>query len=367
MSSSPPLVGDGRFRVGKRCSAGDFGAVFEGTNITNGQAVALKFEWYRAANRRLRYEYKSYKLLTGMPGLPKVYYFGREGSHYVLIMEMLGRNLEHLFYLCGGKFSIKTVCMLAKEMITRVQAIHERALIYRNVQPDTFLMGPEQTKAANVVHLVDFGLAKPYRDSRTGVHMPYREAKSPRGDGRYMSINTHLCVEQSRRDDLEALGHVLLYFLRGSLPWQGVRARTNQEKHEKVVQIKSQTQIRDLCVGFPDEFAVYLEYARGLGFDETPDYEFLRDLFTKALQDLNEVDDGVFDWMQLKAGAAEPSPGLAPLPHVQRGDTSDDARGRQHNRLRGLRCFLFRGCKGRTNRTWTTRVHEFVSRLYCMQ
>ena len=166
-------------------------------------------------------------------------------------------------------------------------------------------------------------MAKHYRDPKTKVHIPYRERKSLSGTARYMSINTHLGREQSRRDDLESLGHVFMYFLRGGLPWQGLRAATNKQKYEKIGEKKQSTAISELCDGFPgkparchllsvllsamchaptEEFAIYMNYVRKLGFEETPDYDFLRELFTKVLKTLNEPEDGVFDWMLLNGG-----------------------------------------------------------------
>lgn len=181
-----------------------------------------------------------------------------------------------------------------------MQAIHEKNLIYRDIKPDNFLIGRPMTKAANVVHVVDFGMAKQYRDPKTKQHIPYRERKSLSGTARYMSINTHLGREQSRRDDLEALGHVFMYFLRGGLPWQGLKAATNKQKYEKIGEKKQSTPIKELCEGFPEEFGIYLNYVRKLGFEETPDYDFLRELLGKALH--GEVDDGVYDWMMLNGG-----------------------------------------------------------------
>ena len=163
-------------------------------------------------------------------------------------------------------------------------------------------------------------MAKHYRDPKTRVHIPYRERKSLSGTARYMSINTHLGREQSRRDDLESLGHVFMYFLRGGLPWQGLRAATNKQKYEKIGEKKQTTPIEELCEGFPgqtltypislaftqrvctEEFSIYMNYVRKLGFEETPDYDFLRELFTKVLKTLGEPDDGVFDWMLLNGG-----------------------------------------------------------------
>jgi len=150
--------------------------------------------------------------------------------------------------------------------------------------------------------MVDFGMAKQYRDPKTKQHIPYRERKSLSGTARYMSINTHLGREQSRRDDLESLGHVFMYFLRGSLPWQGLKAATHKQKYEKIGEKKQTTPIKDLCEGYPEEFAIYLNYVRKLGFEETPDYDFLRDLFSKVLKNQGEIEDGVFDWMLLNEG-----------------------------------------------------------------
>jgi casein kinase 1 len=132
-----------------------------------------------------------------------------------------------------------------------VQTIHEKNLIYRDIKPDNFLIGRSNSKSANVIHVVDFGMAKQYRDPKTKQHIPYRERKSLSGTARYMSINTHLGREQSRRDDLEALGHVFMYFLRGGLPWQGLKAATNKQKYEKIGEKKQTTAIKDLCDGFP--------------------------------------------------------------------------------------------------------------------
>lgn len=301
-SGAPTFVGNHQFKVGRRVGEGSFGVVFEGVSVANGTPVAIKFEPRKSEAPQLRDEYRSYRTLAGTSGIPQTYYFGQEGLHNVLVMDLFGPNLEDLFDICGRKYSLKTVCMLAKQMLTRVQSIHDKYLIYRDIKPDNFLIGPPGSKTANVVHIVDFGMAKHYRDPKTKVHIPYRERKSLSGTARYMSINTHLGREQSRRDDLESLGHVFLYFLRGSLPWQGLKAATNRQKYERIGEKKQTTPITELCEGFPEEFAIYMNYVRKLGFEETPDYDFLRELFSKVLKAAGEEDDGMFDWVLLNGG-----------------------------------------------------------------
>ncbi|KAJ8660860.1 hypothetical protein O0I10_003504 [Lichtheimia ornata] len=300
--ASPSSIVGVHYKVGRKIGEGSFGIIYEGTNLISNQQIAIKFESRKSEAPQLRDEYRTYKILSGVDGIPAAYYFGQDGMYNVLVLDLLGPSLEDLFDMCSRRFSVKTVAMLARSMISRVQSIHERNLIYRDIKPDNFLIGRPNTDLANKVFMVDFGMAKQYRDPKTKQHIPYRERKSLSGTARYMSINTHLGREQSRRDDLESLGHVFMYFLRGSLPWQGLKAATNKQKYEKIGEKKQTTMIKDLCSGFPEEFAIYMQYVRKLGFDETPDYDFLRDLFTKALNNLGDIDDGVYDWMLLNDG-----------------------------------------------------------------
>ncbi|KAF1807188.1 kinase-like domain-containing protein [Mucor lusitanicus] len=299
--SSSNVVGV-HYKVGRKIGEGSFGIIYEGINLMNNQQVAIKFESRKSDAPQLREEFRAYKTLAGISGIPTAYYFGQEGLHSILVIDILGPSLEDLFDMCSRKFSIKTVAMLAKQMITRVQSIHERNLIYRDIKPDNFLIGRPNTKYANTIYLIDFGMAKLYRDPKTKQHIPYREKKSLSGTARYMSVNTHLGREQSRRDDLESLGHVFMYFLRGALPWQGLKAATNKQKYERIGEKKQTTSVKDLCEGFPEEFGLYLQYARRLDFEENPNYDYMKDLFDKVLNTLGEEDDGVYDWMLLNDG-----------------------------------------------------------------
>ncbi|CAE8642533.1 unnamed protein product, partial [Polarella glacialis] len=153
--------------------------------------------------------------------------------------------------------------------ISSAEYMHAKNFLHRDIKPDNFLIG--QGKKANQVHVIDFGLSKKYRKSQTHPHIPYRENKALTGTARYASVNTHLGIEPSRRDDLEAVGYVLMYFNRGTLPWQGLKANSKKEKYEKIMEKKMSTPVEVLCKHFPCEFATYLNYCRSLRFEDRPD------------------------------------------------------------------------------------------------
>ncbi|XP_074039312.1 discs overgrown casein kinase 1 isoform X2 [Leptinotarsa decemlineata] len=294
-----------KYRLGRKIGSGSFGDIYLGTNISTGEEVAIKLECIKTRHPQLHIESKFYKMMQGGVGIPQIKWCGSEGDYNVMVMELLGPSLEDLFNFCSRRFSLKTVLLLADQLISRTDFIHSRNFIHRDIKPDNFLMG--LGKKGNLVYIIDFGLAKKYRDGRTHQHIPYKENKNLTGTARYASINTHLGIEQSRRDDLESLGYVLMYFNRGSLPWQGLKAATKRQKYERISEKKMSTPIEELCKGYPKEFPTYLNYCRQLRFEERPDYSYLRQLFRTLFHRQGFTYDYVFDWNMLKFGGSRGS------------------------------------------------------------
>jgi serine/threonine protein kinase len=291
-----------KYRLKKRIGAGSFGEIYAGENVLTREDVAIKLESVQTRSPQLHTEFKLYKILSGGTGIPRIDWYGVEGDYNVMVMELLGKSIEDLFVAAQRQFSLKTVLMLADQMLTRIEYVHSKGMIHRDIKPDNFVIG--LGRRANLMYVIDLGLSKKYRDPKTLQHIPFREGKSLTGTARYTSVNTHLGIEQSRRDDIEALGYIFIYLLRGSLPWQGLRAENRKQKYEAISECKISTSIEVLCQGLPQEFALFLTEVRRLDFQDRPNYPFYRQLFRDLFVRLGYVYDYQYDWMIKAPGIA---------------------------------------------------------------
>lgn len=287
------------YKVIEKLGSGAFGEIWKAINIKSKKEYAVKFEEISNKHQQLYSECRIYlwfhsEATVLAQAIPQVVYYGVEGKKNMMIMDLLGPSLEDLFSKCNKKFSLKTVLMLGDQMIKRVEYVHSRRIIHRDIKPDNFVIGKDRSK--HRIFIIDFGLAKKYISSR-GEHIKYKEGKGLTGTARYASLNTHIGIEQARRDDLESLGYVFIYFLKGQLPWQGLRAKNIKEKYRKIKDKKITTKIEDLCKGFPDELRDYCSYCRKLKFKQTPDYKYLRSLFKSLFKKLKFEYDYQYDWV----------------------------------------------------------------------
>ena len=188
--------------------------------------------------------------------------------------------------------------MIGIQILDRLEFIHNKNIIHRDIKPDNFVIGLENK--SHIIYVLDFGLSKKFRSSRTHQHIKFTVNKKLTGTARYASINALKGCEQSRRDDLEAIGYVLMYFLRGSLPWQGLQIQKGEDRYKKILQKKKATTAEELCKGFPKEFVDYINYTRNLEFEADPDYKYLRNLLVTVLEKENSKFDFWYDWVTEK-------------------------------------------------------------------
>ena len=290
-----PMIGKlifDRFKLIKKLGSGSFGSIYS-AEFEN-QYFAIKLEEKNRGQNLLENEAYIMSYLNG-PGLPYVKSFGYSNKHNILVMELMGKSLEDIF----ESFVVKTmttrcVCNIGYQMIEILEYIHNKHVIHRDIKPDNFVVGLNEKR--KYIYILDFGLSKKYRSSRTLQHYEMVKNKNLTGTARYASINALNGLTQSRRDDLEAIGYVLMYFLRGRLPWQGIPVKNKEDRYRKIMEKKKATSAEELCQGFPKEFADYINYTRNLEYEEDPDYIYLRNLFINILNRDGFKIDCYYDW-----------------------------------------------------------------------
>ena len=329
---------NGNYNLIKLLGYGAFGEIILAYDNNSRQLRAIKFEIMNAKNAQLKHEFTIYeqlniieekkklnkkekdlyqgtmdadainkitmnyidKLNNKAIGIPKVYYFDKiENRFNYMVMDFLGPSLSDLFQLMQKKFSLQTVCMCGMQMICRLEYIHEKGYIHRDIKPENFVTGINDD--SNTIYIIDFGLSQRYKDKKTGVHNPYRENRQMIGTVRYASINTQIGIEQSRRDDVEAMGYVLVYLALGRLPWQRAGKEKGKGHLAKVLEKKLITPPEILCKKLPKQFAFIFQYIRKLKYEERPDYNMIKCLLADLLlskMNIKKTINFSFDWFK---------------------------------------------------------------------
>lgn len=281
------------YLIVEQLGSGSFGEVYL-AQYKKGGYVAVKVEEKKKVHRVYN-EYKIYKYLHSSgfdTGLPKIHDYLQSEDYNILVMQLLGPSLEDLFNKENRKLKLETVYLMAIQIITLLEKLHKSGYIHRDIKPNNFLIGRDDNQSQ--IYMMDFGLSKKYIED--GKHIKLRNGRSLIGTARYASVNMHMGFEPSRRDDLESVGYMLVYFLKGSLPWQGIRKKKKNKQIESIGDSKMCTNPDNLCNGLPSCFRNYIKYCRKLGFNEDPDYDHMRNMFIKSSTSRNIVPK--FEWIK---------------------------------------------------------------------
>jgi serine/threonine protein kinase len=281
------IIISNKYKLLKTIGEGSFGKIFEAIDISTNTIYAIKIEKKNLDYSLLKNEAfiynkcNSYKNddsgISGISGIPKIYEFGIQDNYNYLVIDLIGNTLE---YLLNTKIELKIVISIAMQLIKILSKLHSIGIIHRDIKPDNILYNNNEinNNENNIYYLIDYGLSKFYVNNN-GKHKEIKTNKQLTGSIKYSSLNVQSGIEPSRRDDLESLGYVLIYLLKKKLPWQGAIGNNKSERHEYVLNIKKNITLIDLCSNLPYEFLLYMSYCRKLNYDETPNYNYLYNIF----------------------------------------------------------------------------------------
>ena len=297
MSKSEELQGKiffKKYKLLRLIGKGSFSEVYLGENIVTKKIYSVKIE-NRYLIKTENLEKELYILLNlKCFGIPEVISFGRSGKYNILVQTLLGKSLEKIWLENNRSFNIKDLCMIAIQTLDRIEYIHSKNYLHRDIKPENFLVGYPDS---SVIYLIDFGLSKKYRSSRTGKHIKSLKIKKIDGTTNFLSLNAMRGNEQSRKDELESLGYMYIYLAKGELPWSNIKCHKIEDMITKTGIMKSKISVENLCQKLPNEFCQYMNYVKKLSFEQNPDYEYLRNLFKNILFRNKERLDNIFSWV----------------------------------------------------------------------
>lgn len=286
----------------QRLGGGSFGHVYKCLNIKTNKEYSIKVESNDITNPQLFHEYKILKLLEGNEGIPNTYLFKNIGGESILIIDLLGPNLEDILQdTKTKKFTLKTCLMTLKQLIERLKIIHKEGIIHRDLKPENLLVNKNIRNG--LIYLIDYGLSKKYKDAKNDMHIPFKNERPITGTIRYISINTHKGFEQSRRDDIESALYIIVYFLNGKLDWDGIKCKTKDEKIKKIMEKKEEFKNNKEYKKLPQSFSQIFQYVYNINFEEKPNYEYIFGIINKGLEQYDgesNYEKTLYDWQSIE-------------------------------------------------------------------
>ena len=289
-----------KYKLIKKIGKGSYGIIYLCKDIASNEFFAAKLQNKNIYTNSLQNEYQIMKDIN-IDKIPNAKFYGENNLYNILIMQLLGKSLEDIFekILHKQKMPIHSVCNIAIQIIDILEQIHNKNYIHRDIKPSNFLFGNNSSNN-NWIYLIDFGLAKKYREDNSNKHHEMKKGKKLIGTARFSSINAMEGLSQSRRDDLESLGYMLIYFLKGKLPWQNFLIKNKEERYNKIKQTKKEIAINELCSNCPEEIGQYITYVKKLKYEEEPNYNYIKNLFYEILNKTGNKFYYLYDWDNTK-------------------------------------------------------------------
>jgi serine/threonine protein kinase len=256
----------------EQIGSGSFGFIYKGENVRTKEKVAIKVEPVVHELKLLKNESTIYQILKNIIGVPQVKWYGKDDTHYYMVISLLGESLQTIRNN-HVSFSLTLTLKIGIQILSLLEAVHDKGFVHRDIKPDNFLLGRVTDTAQKQIYLIDFGLCKCF--VRENKHIEMKSTKALIGTPTYASISSHECLEQSRRDDLESLGYVLMYLYKGKLPWQDVH-----QDIEAIGFMKKNTNFREI---YPEVLVDYMAHVKSLQFKEKPNYLFLVNRFKREI------------------------------------------------------------------------------------
>jgi serine/threonine protein kinase len=263
-----------KYLIIKKIGEGSFGTIYKGRNIRTNEYVAIKVEPIRKGTKLLKNESIIYNHLNNCVGIPSVKWFGKDKINYYMVINLLGESLQDLKNK-NTSFSLKLTLQIGINIINLLKTIHNNGFVHRDIKPDNFLFG--LNNKSNQIYIIDFGLCKPYIYKEK--HIDIKSSHSLIGSKTYASINAHDFIELSRRDDLESLGYMMLYFYLGELSWQDLKEASNED----IKYMKNNLKLESI----PEVLVNYIKYVKNMEFNENPNYYLIIDNFKRSIEDIS--------------------------------------------------------------------------------